>query len=256
MNELKKNIDVNGFYIYENRISKLVVNRLKIELDAAIEKENEYHKSKTHKDYGMVLVCAQYGGELLKLFDNKELFAPMEELLGEDLIIYSNTSTSMPPNSGNYSSRIHRDTNDGVEMINKKLMALIILDDFNEKNGATWLLPKSHLFKEVPNEEYFYKNAERVIAPAGSVLYWRPHVYHAGGVNKTDKWRHALTIVACKPNMKQRIDLPRLLETRIDISTLTNNQKKRLGFLDQTPISYDEYYSKGFKQNETGMRKL
>jgi hypothetical protein len=247
MNDLKKSIETNGFFLSKNRISQVLVNKLKIELEAAIEKETKYHKSKTHKDHGMVLVCAQYGGELLKTFDNKELFSPMEELLGENLIVYSNTSTSMPPNSGNYSSRVHRDTSDGIEMLNNKLMALIILDDFTEQNGATWLLPKSHLFKEAPNEEYFYKNAERVIASAGSVLYWRPHIYHAGGVNKTDKWRHALTIVACKPNMKQRIDLPRLLETKIDINTLTNIQKKRLGFLDQPPISYDEYYSRGLK---------
>jgi ectoine hydroxylase-related dioxygenase (phytanoyl-CoA dioxygenase family) len=37
----------------------------------------------------------------------------------------------------------------------------------------------------------------RVVAPAGSIFYFDPRLWHAGGANKTDKWRHATTLSIC-----------------------------------------------------------
>ena len=44
--------------------------------------------------------------------------------------------------------------------------ATILLDDFTSENGATWFLPSSHEMPTPPDEDFFYKNAKRVIAKA------------------------------------------------------------------------------------------
>ena len=119
--------------------------------------------------------------------------------------------------------------------------ATILLDDFTEENGATWFLPYSQNTLEKPNEEEFYKNGKRVVAKAGSVWFFNARIWHAGGNNLTDKWRHALTINMCRPYMKQRIDIPRAM-AHMDLSNVSQQALQKLGFLAQVPANYDEYY--------------
>jgi len=147
---IRKSIETEGFHLKKELLDKSLTLKLKNEIEIAIIEKAIYHKNIKHKDYGMILDCAHYGGELLRIFDNHELFIPMEEILGEDLIIYSNTSSSMPPNLGNYSSRIHGDSKEDIIFRSNKVMALLLLDDFNIQNGVTWILPKSHLLKNKP----------------------------------------------------------------------------------------------------------
>ena len=241
MDLFRREMEQNGFYLLENALPPDFVQRLKEELEVAIEKEESYHGGKDYQDYGMVLLCCLYGGGFLDLLELPQLFLPFEYLMGEDCILYSYTSTSMPPNRGNYSTRIHSDCRIHVPGYYVRVGAMILLDDFNKENGATWYLPASHLMAEPPDEDYFYRNAERLTHKAGSIWFANPGIYHAGGVNKTDRWRHALTIGMCPAYMKQRLDVPRAM-AHLDLSRVSEKVKQKLGFYAQPPASYDEYY--------------
>jgi ectoine hydroxylase-related dioxygenase (phytanoyl-CoA dioxygenase family) len=74
------------------------------------------------------------------------------------------------------------------------------------------------------------------------VVFFDALTYHAGGDNKTDRWRHALTINMCRSWMKQRIDIPRAM-AGIDMTNASQAVKQKLGFFTQVPASYDEYYA-------------
>ncbi len=231
----------DGMVVVNNAISDATVKELKNELKEAIQKECEYHGSEDFRDFGMVLLCAKYGGNFLKIFENDSIFQPFETVLGKDCIMYSNTSSSMPPNKTNFSRRIHIDA--PIEYPNEyplRMLSLILLDDFTNDNGATWFLPKSHVLEEQPSEEEFYSKAKRLNAKAGSILYWNPRIWHAGGNNITNKWRDAFTIVMTRPFCKQRLDIPALLG---DIN-LKDNAMKRLGYGNIPPKSYGEYYGR------------
>ena len=134
------------------------------------------------------------------------------------------------------------------------MAALILVDDFTEANGATYFLIGSHDSLKPPSDEVFYEKAERLIAPAGSVLFWHPRLWHAGGKNSTAAWRHALTVVMCRPYMKQRIDIPRAL-SHLDVSRMSPRVYQKLGFLAQVPANYDEYMhlpsSENFARNRS-----
>jgi ectoine hydroxylase-related dioxygenase (phytanoyl-CoA dioxygenase family) len=220
------------------------LSRAKAALERAIAKEVEYHGSNDYIDYGMVLVCAIYGREFLEPFENPRLMGPLEAVLGPGCIVYAYTSSSMPPNRTNYSRRIHRDVPTG--RMNPSYLtnvgATILLDDFTLENGASYFLEDSHTRKDPPAQDEFYAKAYRLVAPAGSVMFCDPLVYHAGGDNKTDRWRHAITISMCRPWMKQRLDLPRLLEGT-DLTGVSERVLQKLGFRAQVPASYDEYYA-------------
>ena len=64
------------------------------------------------------------------------------------------------------------------------------LTDFTAENGATRVVPGSHLWDDLrqPREDEFVQ----AIMPKGSLLVFTCAVYHGGGANVTDAWRHAL----------------------------------------------------------------
>lgn len=241
LNKFGRAIEEDGYCIVNDVFTPEFVAQTKKELEAAIEKEVAWHGTKDFSDYGMVLLCALYGGNFLELFNNKTLIGCIETALGEGSIVYAYTSSSMPPNKTNYSRRIHVDSPRIIPGYMTNLGVTIALDDFTEENGATYFLPKSHTMATPPTEEEFYKNAKRFVAKAGSVWFFNARIWHAGGDNKTQQWRHGLTLNMCRPYMKQRIDIPRAM-AHMDLSKMSEKALQKLGFLAQTPANYDEYY--------------
>ena len=230
-----------GFVIMKDVLSTAFVEHARNELEDAIEKEVEWHGTRDYNDYGMVLLCSLYGGAFLELFDNEQLMKPFNLVLGEGCIVYAYTSSSLPPKSTNFSTRIHVDSPRLIPSYPTNMGATILLDDFKEENGATWFLPASHTTAEAPNSDTFKAQAKRLVAPAGSVFFFNARIWHTSDLNHTGEWRHALTLNMCRSFMKQRIDIPRAM-AHMDLNEVSNTVKQKLGFLAQTPASYEEYY--------------
>jgi len=241
-NRFRRDIETQGYAIVEDVLAAGFIRRAKEELAAAIEAEVRYHGTRDYKDYGMVLLCSLYGGAFVEIFDNDRLIAPFNAVLGDGCIVYAYTSSSMPPAGANYSTRVHVDCPRIIPGYITNLGATILLDDFTPENGATRFLPGSQLRDEAPSEGEFFGSAKRLIAPAGSVWYFNARIWHAGGQNRTNKWRHAMTINMCRPWMKQRLDIPRAMG-HMDTRNLSPQALQKLGFHSQIPASYDEYYS-------------
>ena len=178
-------IDEHGCFLCTDVLDAAYLARVKPALERAIEREVAYHGSTDFIDYGMVLVCALYGDAFLEPFENPRLMAPIEAVLGPGCIVYAYTSSSMPPHRTNYSRRVHRDvptTRMGTLLTN--MGATILLDDFTLENGASYFLEGSHRRADAPSAEELEEKAFRLVAPAGSVLFVDPLVWHAGGENK------------------------------------------------------------------------
>lgn len=237
-----REIASQGYAILPNIVPNDLLAPLRSELESAIQAEAKLRHRYPAANEGMVLLCSLYGGALVTVLELDTLLAPFECLLGNGCIIYAYTSSSMPPNSTNYSNRIHVDCPRMIPGYITNVGATILLHDFTEQNGATWFLPGSQTRPEAPSDDEFYRGAKRVIAPAGSVFYFDARLWHAGGRNETSFWRHAITINMCRPYMKQRIDIPRAMAD-VDLSGVSERALQKLGFLSQPPANYDEYYA-------------
>jgi ectoine hydroxylase-related dioxygenase (phytanoyl-CoA dioxygenase family) len=240
--EFIQEINTQGYSIVNEVLTAEYILEAKIALENAIEVENEYHKVKNHQDFGMVLLCSLYDKVFSDLFDNENLTQAFNCILGEGCIVYAYTSSSMPPNSTNYSQRIHVDSPRIIPNYITNLGATILLDDFTEENGATYYLPNSQLQADEPTEISFYTNAKRLVAKAGSVWFFNARIWHAGGQNKTNNWRHALTVNMGRSWMKQRIDIPRAM-SGMDLTGVSPAALQKLGFFAQVPADYEEYYA-------------
>lgn len=239
-----------GFVVVEEVLDEDFMIKVKSYLEQSIEKEAEYHGGKDYKEYGMLLCAPIYGGPFLEIADNQKLMQPFDWALGDTSIIYVYTSSCLPPKGKNHASRIHVDRPHFTGDFLESLGCLIMLDDFTEENGATWILPKSHLSKEAPDEKFFYQNAIRVTAPKGSVFYFHLRLWHAGGVNMTDNWRHSIGIGMVRGFIKQRIDIPgALINGKTDYSFVSEYGLQKLGFHSIPPKSLEEFYGRGVSKS-------
>lgn len=143
--------------------------------------------------------------------------------------------------SRNYAHRIHRDVRSYTRDYPLIVNTLVMLDDFTVANGATYVLSGSHHMEEKPDEDYFYKYAEQVLGPAGSVLIFDSNVWHAAADNITDSARRSVTPMYSRPFIKQQFDYPRALG-EVAGGNLSEAMRQVIGFNSRTPATLDEWY--------------
>lgn len=239
--KFRQEIETQGYSIVRNALPPDFIEKAKAELKAAIDQEAKWHGASGYTDYAMVLLCSLYDRIFIDLFDLPLVHRPFEAVLGDGCTVYAYTSSSMPPKGSNYSNRVHVDCPRVIPGYITNMGATILLDDFIEENGATWFLPYSQTLTELPSEEEFYAKAKRLIEKAGTIWFFNARIVHAGGVNNTSNWRHALTINMGRPWMKQRIDIPRAM-AHMNLNGVSDKALQKLGFHAQTPANYNEYY--------------
>jgi ectoine hydroxylase-related dioxygenase (phytanoyl-CoA dioxygenase family) len=77
------------------------------------------------------------------------------------------------------------------------------LTDFTDANGATRLVPGSHLAPENPDFGGTYDTVAAEM-PKGSVLVWHGSLWHGGGANRTDERRVGIAMNYCAGYIRQQ----------------------------------------------------
>ncbi|MEQ9564874.1 MAG: phytanoyl-CoA dioxygenase family protein, partial [Pseudomonadales bacterium] len=153
-------------------------------------------------------------------------------------------SINAPPKEGRYEHghKWHRDIRTFVGSGKRQLaVALVMLDDFTEVNGATEVLLGSHHVEPFPPESFVAQNRHQVCGTRGSVILYDGDIWHKVGENRSDQFRVALTLVFTRPNIKQQLDYPRFLDASYAAS-LSPRMRQLFGFNARTPSSMEEWY--------------
>jgi len=236
----KKHIDSFnqfGYVIIKNWSSPKEIEKLKDELQDATNKNLRQKKT---FDQGMIHNCFMHGPNLLNHIGLKKIREATDKFLCKNSIIYAYQSSSLAPYSKNYGSRIHVDSPRFIPNFRTNLGYILPLDDFTHENGATHILPGSHKTQKIASLKFFNKNYLQVICNAGDAIFFDGRLVHKAGVNKTPKWRYALTINFCRPYMRSRFDFPRLIKNKR--IKLNPSSKAFLGFNVRVPVNLKEFY--------------
>jgi len=75
------------------------------------------------------------------------------------------------------------------------------LSDFNEKTGATRVIPGSHRYDD--GLKFQESDTEPAEMAAGSVLFYTGAIYHGGGANRSDETRYGLNITYARSWLRQ-----------------------------------------------------
>jgi ectoine hydroxylase-related dioxygenase (phytanoyl-CoA dioxygenase family) len=178
--------------------------------------------------------------EFLQVATNVTLHEVIDHLILGAYILNQQNGVINPPGEKYNQGSWHRDlpyqhfTSSRPLAIN----ALFCLDDFSLENGATYVLPASHLTENFPSESFLKEHAIQVTAKAGSYILLNCMVFHSGGYNRSLAPRRAVNQVFTIPYFRQQISLPSASKEM----HLSEADRNMLGYNFLEPQSIDAYF--------------
>lgn len=155
-------------------------------------------------------------GPVFDLFyTHPRVLAGIAHVLGKEIKLSSLNYRAAKPGMG--LQRLHADWHESVDPGDYKVCNSIwLLDDFSKANGATRLVPGTHLNAQLPQEVMTNPlephPSELVIeAPVGSVFIFNSHTWHGGTTNTTATPRRAIHSYFCRGDQPQQIDQKRYI---------------------------------------------
>ncbi len=196
----------HGYTIVEDAIEPELVDALRrdlIRLEEFFQVEpagNSFEGIHTLRVYNLLAF-----GRIFELVPvHRHVLPIVEGVLDRGCLISSLSSISIMP--GEVAQPIHAD--DQLIPIPKPhpptvCNSMWALTDFTEDNGATRIIPGSHLADSSPDYGAPYDSMPAAM-PAGSVLIWHGSLWHGGGANATDETRMGIAMNYCAGYIRQQ----------------------------------------------------
>jgi len=245
-------IKVNGFTILKDLISEQECDHYKKLLEMDYDKYSPlYSKPKDISEHSLDLkkgekVVYNLHNKNIKwfdLFENKNVIKILDNTLKPGSYMDNEpynllNISARSPQKNNKEQQLHLDSNLPGGDFPIIMIVLWMLDDFNELNGATRVVPGSHRYTSYAETGKKYNSEVTISAKKGSVLIYNASLWHGGGVNKTDESRWGLVLGYGRWFIKPSFDF--LKNTTPEIyKKLNNKQKDLIGFRSAPPI--DEF---------------
>ena len=143
-------------------------------------------------------------------YTHPRVLAAISQVLGRELKLSSlNYRAAL---SGYGHQKLHADWHAPVSPGDYKVCNSIwLLDDFSEENGATRIVPGTHLQGKLPqdvlqDQEAPHPDQILIEAPAGTVVIFNSHTWHGGTTNRSQAPRRAVHSYFCRRDQPQQVD--------------------------------------------------
>jgi ectoine hydroxylase-related dioxygenase (phytanoyl-CoA dioxygenase family) len=136
------------------------------------------------------------------------------------------------------------------------------MTDFTAENGATRVIPGSHLYED--KLELTHDDCEAAEMPAGSVFVYTGAVYHGGGPNRSKATRYGLNLTYARSWLRQEenqylsvpFDVARELPDELLKLIGYRRGAYALGYVDDVRDPLDALRGKGGGQSKTALGDL
>jgi len=163
-------------------------------------------------------------------------------LLNESYLVHSYGANLTRPGSGE--QFIHLDRGMDFHDQTKPLQSRFIwcLDEFAEENGATRVVPGSHLWNDrIDMTGATYYESVPAEAPPGSLIIYSDMLLHGTGANvSTDRERAGVIVGYCPPWCRPMINFPLVLDPAVMAGT-SRTLRQLLGY-SSVSIGFDEQW--------------
>ena len=228
LNLLKK----NGFALIQNAITEKECEKIK---NIYFKIFNKYKKKIKNNNplEDSIYNLHNKNNIFIKYIDHSKIINIVKKALSmgsynnNDFIVLRQSAIRNP--SKGYAQQLHNDTR--IVGISSPLIIQVIwmIDDFNNLNGGTRVVPKSHKFKKFPKNNKKYKNELIIKGKRGSVLLLDASMWHGSSEKVIDDDRLGMIFSYSKWFIKSSFD--HTLNTPIKVyKKLNNYQKELLGF--------------------------
>jgi len=210
----------DGYTVVEDAIEPELVDALSADL-LRLERtlgvrpaQNEFEGTRTVRIYNLLA----HGPLYERIPVHPAILPLVETVLDAGCLVSSLSSISIDP--GETAQPIHAD--DQLIPLPKPHVATVCntmwaLTDFTEANGATRVIPGSHLRDHSPVYGRHYDSIPAEMR-RGSVLVWHGSLWHGGGANRTDRRRVGIAMNYCagwiRQQENQQLGIPREVAAR------------------------------------------
>jgi ectoine hydroxylase-related dioxygenase (phytanoyl-CoA dioxygenase family) len=209
-----------GYTVLEGVIDPDFVDALDVDLRrltaelGVVPANNLFEGLRTTRIYNLLARGALYA----QIPVHPAVLSVVEAVLDPGLLISSLSSISIGP--GEEAQLLHAD--DQVIALPRPHPQIICntmwaLTDFTEENGATRVVPGSHLADHLPDPGQDHQTVPAEMSK-GSVLVFVGSLWHGGGANRTDRHRAGVAMNYCagfiRQQENQQLGLPRDLVGR------------------------------------------
>ncbi|MGH7785285.1 MAG: phytanoyl-CoA dioxygenase family protein [Candidatus Binatia bacterium] len=205
----------DGYAIIENAIERDFIDalvadleRLEVELEI-VPAPNPFEGAKTVRIYNLLI----YGKLYERIPVHEHVLPIVERILDPGCLVSSLSSIAICKDET--PQPIHAD--DQLIPLSKPHVPIVCnsmwaLTDFTEANGATRIIPGSHLRDHSP--EFFGKyDSIPAEMPKGSVMVYNGSMWHGGGANRTETRRIGVAMNYCagfiRQQENQQLGIPR-----------------------------------------------
>ena len=190
----------DGFTILENAVSDEIVEAIRRELAPFLQGEhfgrNDFEGFSSERVYALL----DKSPSMTHLIEHPDVLALVDALLPKNHLLSSALAINVHP--GETPQRFHSDDHGNSLPIPRPrphvgVSVIWAIDDFIEHNGATEIVPGSHLWGA--DREPTEADAIKAAMSAGSAIVFLGNVYHRGGANHSDAPRLGITPQYCAP---------------------------------------------------------
>lgn len=247
---LVEDMNINGFAIAKGVVNLDTIKTISDRLDSYYERD----QARFGKDFlfeinelEVVRNVMEYDDVFADLLDeNNFMDAAMEALLHKYAIIHNYNLIRLFPDvkTKMLGHQWHRDVFYFGPGIRTSVNVMIPLQKTTVENGATEVIPGTHLHKDLPSEEFIQKNRVAAELEPGDILFCDAATYHSAGANKTENPRTIIVLKYTLSFFTQQYDFCRML----DMDKYSERIKNRLGFNVRVPDSLEKFRVKADKR--------
>jgi hypothetical protein len=232
-----------GWAVFPSVLDRGLVERLREDLTraSAVCRAVQVKNGLAEGTDGTVHHAVILEGSFLELLEGLPVVPHLREYFEGNFILNSFGGVTNLRDRPSYVSRPHRDIRTFSGSLHLMINMMVLLDDFTRSNGATYLLTGSHREADAPAEAHFFDAADRLVAPAGSIVLFDSNLWHAAGANQTDGPRRVLTLTFTRPFLKPQLDYPRALGYDGG-DRFSEEVRQILGYNARVPATLEEWY--------------
>ena len=247
-----ENIRIKGYSIEENAIDDTTCNSFTNKLEEIyLMQESEFGRENLEKinELDIARMPFVYDSSFANFFTHPLALELASRIIGENFHLHLQNGIINRPQKEHHQTSWHRDLPYQDWTISKPLAfnAFYCLSDFNNENGATFVLPFSHNLDFFPSEKFVNENQVQLTAKKGSIIFFNSMLYHRAGINISNSTRYGLNNVFVVPILKQQV----IFSNCINMQEYTQEELKIIGSRFDVPSSVLKFRSNKLRKTPT-----
>ncbi len=199
LNELRR----NGFVVLEGLVGRDQLRAIRAELvpylGGHLFGRNDFEGFRSERVYALLAKAPS----VAVLVEHPAVLELVDAVLDPNYLLSANLAINVHP--GETAQSLHSD--DGYCRIPRPrepmgVSAIWALDEFTEDNGATEVVPGSHMWADEEPGPAGWR-VQQITMPAGSAVVFMGTLLHRGGPNRSDWTRLGITPQYCQPWIRQ-----------------------------------------------------